>query len=71
MAHFEVYKDNSSYYRWRLKGANSEIVAVSSESYTTKQSAINSADWVKKNAPGATIYDVTGETKAAASGYRW
>lgn len=56
MAYFVVYKDIKGEYRWRLRANNGEIVA-DSEGYITKQSAINSANWVKTNTPSATIHD--------------
>lgn len=36
---FEIYKDNSGEWRWRLKAANNRIVAVS-EGYKTKRGAL-------------------------------
>jgi len=38
--------DNARYFRWRLKSGNGEIVATS-EGYTIKQAAINSAQALK------------------------
>lgn len=43
---FEIYKDRSGLYRWRLKAPNGEIVAVS-ESFTTKAACINSINLAK------------------------
>lgn len=57
---FEVYKDAGGKYRFRLKAANGEIIAAS-EAYTTKASALGGVDSVKRNAPDATIDDLTGE----------
>ncbi|MFC1612550.1 YegP family protein [Patescibacteria group bacterium] len=56
--YFEIYIDRAREYRWRLKAANHEIVAVS-EGYTSKQSAINSIDLVMRNAYTAKVYDLT------------
>lgn len=58
MAYFVIYKDVRGNYRWRLKADNNEIVA-EGEGYIAKQSAINSVNWVKTNAPVAPIYDQT------------
>lgn len=58
MTRFNIYKDIAGEYRWQLKASNGEIVA-GSEGYTTKQNAINSAQWVKINTPSAKIYDLT------------
>ena len=58
MVRFQVYRDSAGEYRQRLVAANNEIVAWS-EGYTTKQGAIDSANWVKQNAPSAPVYDST------------
>jgi uncharacterized protein YegP (UPF0339 family) len=56
-ARFEVYKDNKGEYRFRLKAANNEVIAVS-EGYTSKSSCLNGIESVKKNAPEAEIVEV-------------
>jgi len=58
MAKFEIYKDADGLYRWRLKAANGEKVCWG-EAYSSKQAAIDSINWVKKNAPDATVEDLT------------
>ena len=45
--HFEIYKDKAGEWRWRLRSRNNEIVAVSSESYTRKETALASVDLVQ------------------------
>lgn len=57
---FEVYKDKSGGYRFRLKAGNGEVIA-SSESYKSKASALNGVESVKKNADAAVV-DVTEES---------
>lgn len=57
-AKFELYKDKSGQYRFRLKAGNGEIIA-SSESYKTKASARNGIESVKTNAPNAVVDDQT------------
>lgn len=57
---FEVYKDKSGGYRFRLKAGNGETIA-SSESYKTKASAMNEVESVKKNASGDVV-DLTEES---------
>lgn len=54
MAKFQVYYSKAGDYRWRLKAANGEIVAVS-EGYTAKASAIKTVQRIKELAPTATI----------------
>lgn len=56
-AKFEVYQDKSSEYRFRLKAANGEIVAVG-ESYPTKDGAHRGVDAVKRAAAEASVEDV-------------
>ncbi|HQO03888.1 MAG TPA: YegP family protein [Spirochaetota bacterium] len=55
-AKFEVYKDGKGEYRFRLKAANGEIIAVG-EGYKTKQGCINGIESIKKNAPEAEIVE--------------
>ena len=59
MARFVIYKDSKSEYRWRFKANNGEIVAVSSEGYTSKQNAIYSLNLVKTLAYGAEVVDIS------------
>lgn len=59
-AKFEVYKDSGGQYRFRLRAANNEIIAVS-EAYTAKASCLNGVESVKTNAPIAEIEDQTSE----------
>ena len=51
---FEVYKDKARAWRWRLKGANNEIIA-SSEGYKEKTGCESGIASVKKNAQIAKI----------------
>jgi uncharacterized protein len=57
-AEFEIRKASGGFF-WRLQGNNNEILC-HSEVMTTKQSAINGADTVKRVAPTAPIRDYTG-----------
>lgn len=54
---FEVFKDQSNEYRFRLKAPNGEIIATS-EGYTAKASCFNGIESVKKNAPIAAIVEL-------------
>ena len=56
---FEVYKDKSGGFRFRLKAGNGEVVA-SSESYKTKAGAMGGVESVKKNA-SSDVVDLTEE----------
>jgi uncharacterized protein YegP (UPF0339 family) len=55
---FELYTDASGKYRFRLKAANGQIIAVG-EAYDSKASAVNGIESVKKNAPDAAVVDQT------------
>ena len=55
---FELFKDRAGEYRFRLKAANGEIIAVS-EGYIAKSGAQNGIDSVKRNATGAPVVDLT------------
>ena len=54
---FEVYQDARGEYRFRLKAANGQTIAVS-EGYTTKAACLNGAESVQRSAPGAAIKEV-------------
>ena len=55
---FELYKDTSDKYRWRLKAGNGEVIAVG-EAYESKASAQNGIESVKRNAVEASVDDQT------------
>lgn len=56
MAHkFEIHKDKKGEYRVRFKH-NSEVM-FASEGYSSKASAHNAIESLRKNAPGAPIED--------------
>lgn len=57
MTKFEIYFGQDKMWHWRLKGANGEIVCWS-EGYSSNQGAINSANWVKINAPIARMIEI-------------
>jgi len=63
-AKFTLYKDKADQFRFNLKAANGEIIAVSSESYPDKKSAEKGIASIAKNAPVAKIVDETGEKAA-------
>ena len=57
---FEMYKDKSGEYRFRLKARNGEIIAVS-EGYKQKVSCVNGMESVTNNAPEAEIKEEIAE----------
>jgi hypothetical protein len=56
---FEVYKDTSGEFRWRLQDTNNKIIADSGEGYSSKQKCLDGIDDVKGCVPTATINDKT------------
>jgi len=54
---FEIYKDAKGEYRFRLKAANGEVIAVG-EAYSSKQACVNGVESVKKNAADAEIVEL-------------
>ena len=59
---FELYKDAAGKFRFRLKAANGETIAVS-EAYESRDGCKNGIESVKKNASIATVKDLTTESK--------
>ena len=55
---FELKKTSDGQYRFNLKAGNGEVIATS-ESYRSKESALNGIESVKSNAPGAAVDDQT------------
>ncbi|MET7696366.1 YegP family protein [Streptomyces sp. NPDC005485] len=53
---FEVYRDKSEKYRFRLKAGNGEIIAVG-EAYESKASCMNGIESVKANAASAPVVE--------------
>ena len=56
-AKFEIYKDKSGEFRWRLVHTNGKIIADSGQGYKAKEDAIKGISSLKENVPGATIED--------------
>jgi hypothetical protein len=55
---FELYKDKSGKFRFRLKAANGQVIAVG-EAYDTKRAALGGIDSVRRNAADAPLADQT------------
>lgn len=54
---FEIYKDKTNKFRFRLKAGNGEVIAVG-EAYETKASCLNGIESVRKNAPDAQLVEI-------------
>ena len=61
-ATFEVYKDKGGEYRWRLRTLNTKVIASSGQSFSSKQSCIDSIESVKKHAAKADVKEVAEPT---------
>ncbi len=58
-AKFELYKDNSGGFRWRLTHTNGQIIADSGQGYKAKEDAVKGISSVKENVPSAIVEDKT------------
>ena len=56
-SHFEVFKDKSGEFRFKLKAPKGEIIATS-EGYKSKASCLEGIESVKKNAPKADVVEI-------------
>lgn len=54
---FEVYEDAGGEYRFRLKAANHQVIAVS-EGYTTKSACLKGVESVQRSSVGAEIKEI-------------
>lgn len=62
MAKYIIRKDNKDEYYWVLDSTeNFKTVAMSSESYESKQNAKKAIAWTQANAKTTTVEDDTGE----------
>ena len=55
---FELYTDNSGKHRWRLRHRNRNIIADSSQGYSSRQKAQQGLSAVKRDAFGAGVIDL-------------
>ena len=60
-AKFQIYKDKSGEFRWKLIHTNGQMIANSGEGYKAKENAISGINSVKENAPTATVEDQTSQ----------
>jgi uncharacterized protein len=58
-AKFEIYKDKTGDFRWRLTHTNGKIIADSGQGYKAKQDAVKSISSLKENVSNATVEDKT------------
>ena len=70
-ATFEVYKDKSGEYRWRLRATNTQILAMAAQGYSDKRSCLNAIESVKRDVASAPVKEeeaVAGKDDASADG---
>ncbi|HUR52757.1 MAG TPA: DUF1508 domain-containing protein [Gemmataceae bacterium] len=58
---YEVYEDAKKEHRWRLKSANGQVVASSSEGYKAKADADKAVETIKAGLAKATVSEVKDE----------
>ena len=63
-ATFEVYKDRSGDYRWRLRATNTQIIAIAAQGFSDKRSCLNNIESVKRDVADAPVE----EKEATAQG---
>lgn len=59
MATFSIYKDNAGEWRWSLWAANNRRIADSGEGYVRRDSCLDGIRLVKRDVPGAPVYDMS------------
>lgn len=57
-ANFELYEDGKKGYRWRLKAANGQVIASSSQGYKAKADAEKAVANIKANAGKAEVTEI-------------
>jgi len=67
-AKFEVYKDKSGDFRWRLRTTNKNVIASSGQGYKSKQSCLDGIDSVKKDAADAPVEEVEAKADEKSQG---
>ncbi len=54
---FEIYKDKSEKFRFRLKAGNGQVIAAG-QAYSTKDACLKGIESLKTNAPDAEVIEV-------------
>jgi len=61
---FELYRDKQKDYRWRLRAGNHQVIAISSEGYSSRPSCEHGIELVRKMGEPEVYQDKQG-------GFRW
>lgn len=67
MAKFEIFRDVRGEYRWRLRSANGQILAIGGEGFKTKAGAENGIAAVKRDAATASVVDTSASPVPSAA----
>jgi uncharacterized protein len=59
MAKFEIFQDVRGEYRWRLRSADGQILAIGGEGYRTTAGAQSGIAAVQRDAPKAAVTDAS------------
>lgn len=57
-ATFEIFRDSSDHYRWRLKSGPAQVIATSGEGHVQRAGARSGIEVLKRDVAGAGIKDV-------------
>ena len=68
-ATFEVYKDKSGQFRWRLRMQNTKVIATSGEGYKEKDSAMKAIESVKRVVADAPVKEVEASEAGGGGGH--
>jgi uncharacterized protein YegP (UPF0339 family) len=55
---FEIFKDASGEYRWRLRAANQQIIGTAGEGYTRREDAHRAVTAIQVSIAVASIVDI-------------
>ena len=60
---FEVYKDKSGKYRWRLVSSNGQTIATPGQAFSDKRACTDNIESVRRAAANASVEEVADEAK--------
>lgn len=68
---FELYLDNASEWRWRLRHRNGNVIATSGEGYSRRHNAQKGLQSVRSNALGSTLLPIEAEEELPPEGAKF
>jgi uncharacterized protein YegP (UPF0339 family) len=68
MAKFLMTKDKAGEWRWALVAGNNQTIADSGEGYVRRDGCLDAIGRVKRDAPGAQVYDASESTPKLVPG---